>query len=488
MQTPFERLAAVLDNASANYLSEQQRQQQLADQRQYAAQHLADQRQYAAQQLAEQRQYDAQQLAEQRQYDAQQLAERRQYDEGLTNKNRAYEQEAALVKAGYLSKPVGKNTPEDIAAGAALAAQHALALRTDENDARTDTAAQRAHAAAQRKREEEGWALNPLKSDKRKAMEAAVDGGMIDFGKPAAQMTDEEIEQAYTKTRADSIARANAGDDYANRLQAEFLKADAAADPTPTVAEINRARAVFLLPSSPSSRADLQMAEQAAQQMAAQIAAQRAAFAMRARDEVADRLSDVIKKGHYPTAPAALGVPTPAPAALGAPVSTEQALGDFFGDIDAQSTTMGKAPAALGLDEEVARGRITEEVDKAWPEIESDYTLASLGDDAIRERINKKVMRTQVSSAPLSPETSYFVDPSKAEIASRLIALRDKQKAARGRLAKRRSQFEQYVPKTADAEQMRRAQIAKAILGLTKTEEAIKKNAFESTAATLAQQ
>ena len=138
----------------------------------------------------------------------------------------------------------------------------------------------------------------------------------------------------------------------------------------------------------------------------------------------------------------------------------------------------------------MARGRITEEVDKAWPEIESDYTLASLGDDAIRERINKKVMRTQVSSAPLSPETSYFVDPSKAEIASRLIALRDKQKAARGRLAKRRSQFEQYVPKTADAEQMRRAQIAKAILGLTKTEEAIKENAFKSTAAkaTLAEQ
>lgn len=31
-------------------------------------------------------------------------------------------------------------------------------------------------------------------------------------------------------------------------------------------------------------------------------------------------------------------------------------------------------------------------------------------------------------------------------------------------------------------------QLANAILGLTKTEEAIKKNAFESTAATLAQQ
>lgn len=433
MQTPFERLAAVLDNASANYLSEQQRQQQLADQRQYAAQQLADQRQYA---------------------------------EGLTNKNRAYEQEAALVKAGYLSKPVGKNTPEDIAAGAALAAQHALALRTDENDARTDTAAQRAHAAAQRKREEEGWALNPLKSDKRKAMEAAVDGGMIDFGKPAAQMTDEEIEQAYTKTRADSIARANAGDDYANRLQAEFLKADAAADPTPTVAEINRARAAN--PPKSSSRADLQMAEEAAQQMAAQMAAQRAAFAMKDRDAIRYLMSDVLKKGHYPAAPAALGAPAdPAPAAP-APVP---------------ATPAPATPTALGLDEEVARGRITEEVDKAWPDIESDYTLASLGDDAIRERINKKVMRTQVSSAPLSPETSYFVDPSKAEIASRLLTLRDNQKAALGRLAKRRPQLEKYA-----SNDEARMQLANAILGLTKTEEAIKKNAFESTAATLAQQ
>ena len=433
MQTPFERLAAVLDNASANYLSEQQRQQQLADQRQYAAQQLADQRQYA---------------------------------EGLTNKNRAYEQEAALVKAGYLSKPVGKNTPEDIAAGAALAAQHALALRTDENDARTDTAAQRAHAAAQRKREEEGWALNPLKSDKRKAMEAAVDGGMIDFGKPAAQMTDEEIEQAYTKTRADSIARANAGDDYANRLQAEFLKADAAADPTPTVAEINRARAAN--PPKSSSRADLQMAEEAAQRMAAQMAAQRAAFAMKDRDAIRYLMSDVLKKGHYPAAPAALGAPAdPAPAAP-APVP---------------ATPAPATPTALGLDEEVARGRITEEVDKAWPDIESDYTLASLGDDAIRERINKKVMRTQVSSAPLSPETSYFVDPSKAEIASRLLTLRDNQKAALGRLAKRRPQLEKYA-----SNDEARMQLANAILGLTKTEEAIKKNAFESAAATLAQQ
>ena len=370
-----------------------------------------------------------------------------------------------MVKAGYLSKPVGKNTPEDIAAGAALAAQHALALRTDENDARTDAAAQRAHAAAQRKREEEGWALNPLKSDKRKAMEAAVDGGMIDFGKPAAQMTDEEIEQAYTKTRADSIARANAGDDYANRLQAEFLKADAAADPTPTVAEINRARAAN--PPKSSSRADLQMAEEAAQQMAAQMAAQRAAFAMKDRDAIRYILSDVIKKGHYPAAPAALGAPA-APAPAPAPVPAPPAPA---------------TPTALGLDEEVARGRITEEVDKAWPDIESDYTLASLGDDAIRERINKKVMRTQVSSAPLSPETSYFVDPSKAEIASRLIALRDDQKAALGRLAKRRPQLEKYA-----SNDEARMQLANAILGLTKTEEAIKKNAFESTAATLAQQ
>ena len=103
--------------------------------------------------------------------------------------------------------------------------------------------------------------------------------------------------------------------------------------------------------------------------------------------------------------------------------------------------------------------------------------------NAIRDLINKKVMRTQVSSAPLSPETSYFVDPSKAEIASRLLTLRDNQKAALGRLAKRRPQLEKYA-----SNDEARMQLANAILGLTKTEEAIKKNAFESTAATLAQQ
>ena len=460
MQTPFERLAAVLDNASANYLSESQRQQQLADERAYAQR---------------------------------QLTEARTYEETMAEKERARAQEKALIAAGYLSKPLGQNSAEDILAATAKAAQHALAV-TEAGDAeRKDAAARRDHEAAKRNREAEEWKLNPVKSQERIAMEKVVDGGMLDFGKPAAKMTDEELTDAFTKTRADNIKRDAVGDDYANRIQSEFLKADAASDPTPTIDEIKRARAA----NSPksSSMADRQMAEEAAQQMAASIAAQRAAFAMKDRDAIRYLMSDVLKKGHYPTAPAALGTPVRA-------VSTEQALGDFFGDLDAQSTTMGKAPAALGLDEEVARGRITEEVDKAWPEIESDYTLAALGDDAIREQINAPITRTRLkprstlglmAASPYDPNPAYEQEayedrPNAAEVDSRLLVLRDKQKAARGRLAKRRSQFEQYVPKTADAEQMRRAQIAKAILGLTKTEEAIKKNAFESTAATLAQQ
>lgn len=444
MQTPFERLAAVLDNASANYLSESQRQQQLADQRQYAAQQLADQRQYA---------------------------------EGLTNKNRAYEQEAALFKAGYLSKPVGKNTPEDIAAAAALAAQHALAIRNEEESTRKDAAAKRDHDAKQREREEHGWALNPLKSDERKAMEAAVDGGMIDFGKPASKMSDEELAQANAEVKADAIKRADAGRMRANAITAEIASIKQMGT-APTDAE--RAAANRRNPPKSSSLADQQAAAMAAETEAKMMAAERVKNAAWRLNDLSDELQRLYAAHVFPDAdfaPAALGTPVRA-------VSTEQALGDFFGDLDAQSTTMGKAPAAaLGLDEEVARGRITEEVDKAWPDIESDYTLASLGDDAIRERINKKVMRTQVSSAPLSPETSYFVDPSKAEIASRLLALRDDQKAALGRLAKRRPQLEKYA-----SNDEARMQLANAILGLTKTEEAIKKNAFESTAATLAQQ
>ena len=431
MQTPFERLAAVLDNASANYLSEQQRQQQLADQRQYAEERLD---------------------------------EGRTYDEGLTNKNRAYEQEAALFKAGYLSKPVGTNTPEEIAAAAALAAQHALAIRGDEDTARKDTADQRAHDAKKRGREEQGWALNPVKSQDRIDMEKMVDGGMIDFGKVASKMTDEELATAYAQTRADAIKRGDSGVRYATQIEQEILNMQAQAGTGPTAAELSAARAKN--PPRSMSKEDREAAEQAAQQMAGDAALQRATFANVRLRELSNIREALIRTKQFPTKiPAALGDPSPKdPPPDPAPPPPPPA-------------------AALGLDEEVARGRITEEVDKAWPDIESDYTLASLGDDAIRERINKKVMRTQVSSAPLSPETSYFVDPSKAEIASRLLTLRDNQKAALGRLAKRRPQLEKYA-----SNDEARMQLANAILGLTKTEEAIKKNAFESTAATLAQQ
>ena len=460
MQTPFERLAAVLDNASANYLSESQRQQQLADQRQYAAQQLADQRQYAAQQLADQR----------------------TYDEGLTNKNRAYEQEAALFKAGYLSKPVGKNTPEEIAAAAALAAQHALAIRDEEAATRKDTAAKRDHDAKQREREEQGWALNPLKSDERKAMEAAVDGGMINFGKPASKMTDEELAQANAEVKADAIKRADAGKMRANAIITEIASIKKMGT-APTNAEIAAANARNL--PKTNSLEDRQAAMAAAAIEAKAMAEARVQNAGYRLSDLSDELQRLYAARVFPDA-------EDAPAALGAPVSTEQALGD----IDAQSTTMGKAPAALGLDEEVARGRITEEVDKAWPEIESDYTLAALGDDAIREQINAPITRTRLkprswlglmAASPYDPNPAYEQEayedrPNAAEVDSRRLVLRDKQKAARGRLAKRRSQFEQYVPKTADAEQMRRAQIAKAILGLTGTEQAVTQDAFNSVA------
>ena len=438
METPFERLAHVLDNASANYLAERQRQDNLADQRAYAAQQLADQR---------------------------------TYDEGLTNKNRAYEQEAALVKAGYLSKPVGQNTPEEIAAGTGLAAQHALAIRTDEDDTRKDTAAKRAHDAKQREREEQGWALNPLKSDERKAMEAAVDGGMINFGKQASKMTDEELVQANAEVKADAIKRADAGKMRANAIITEIASIKKMGT-APTDAE--RAAANRRNPPKSSSLADQQAAAMAAETEAKMMAAERVKNAAWRMNDLSDELQRLYAAHVFPDAdfaPAALGTPVRA-------VSTEQALGDFFGDLDAQSTTMGKAPAAaLGLDEEVARDRITEEVDRAWPDIERDYALAALGDDAIRERINKKVMRTQVSSAPLSPETSYFVDPSKAEVDRRLIDLRGEQKAARGRLAKRRSQFEKYAPNDEA-----RAKLAQAALALIGTEETVKQNSFEPVA------
>ena len=55
METPFERLAQVLDNASANYLAAEQRKARLADQRGYDGAVLADVRAYEQTQEAKQR-------------------------------------------------------------------------------------------------------------------------------------------------------------------------------------------------------------------------------------------------------------------------------------------------------------------------------------------------------------------------------------------------------------------------------------------------
>ena len=426
METPFERLAKVLDNASANYLSESQRQQQLADQRAYAAQQLADQRGYAAQQLADER---------------------------------GYRQEEALFKNGYLSKPVGQNTPEEIVAAAGLAAQHALAIRNEEESTRKDMEAKRAHDAKQREREEQGWALNPLKSDERKAMEAAVDGGMINFGKPASKMSDEELTKANAEVKADAIKRADAGDDYANRIQEEFVKANAAADPTPTAEEIKRAR--MANPPKSSSLADRQMAEETAQQMAAKIAEQRAAYAAADRTAIRYLMSDVLKKGHYPAAPAALGVPTPGPAEAPTPVS-------------APAPT---APAALGLDDQVKRNVISAGIDKDWPQIQEDYQIAALGDDAIRERINQPTLtRSRLSRFAYEPAISRPATP--AEVAARLEGIRSSQAEAKQRLRKRRGDLALYAP--ADPE---RAKQLASILALFPQESAVTQNSFNSVVA-----
>ena len=432
METPFERLAKVLDNASANYIGERQRQDNLADQRAYEAQQLADQHKYAAGVLADDR----------------------SYREGIDARKR----EQALIDTGYLTKPLGQNTAADIAAAVEKASADALATRSEADSTRKDAAAKREHEAMQRKREEAGWALNPVKSDERKAMESAVDGCMIDFGKAASQMTDEELNAAFVKARADSIRRANAGDDYANRIQEEFVKANAAADPTPTVEEIKRAR--MANPPKSSSLADRQMAEEAAQQMAAKIAEQRAAYA--AADRTASRylMSDVLKKGHYPTAPAALGVPTPAPAEAPAPVS------------DPAPT----APAALGLDDQVKRNVISAGIDKDWPQIQEDYQIAALGDDAIRERINQPTLtRSRLSRFEYEPAISRPATP--AEVAARLEGIRSSQAEAKQRLRKRRGDLALYAP--ADPE---RAKQLASILALFPQESAVTQNAFNSVA------
>ena len=264
---------------------------------------------------------------------------------------------------------------------------------------------------------------------------------------------------AFVKARADSIHRANAGDDYANRIQEEFVKANAAADPTPTVEEIKRAR--MANPPKSSSLADRQMAEETAQQMAAKIAEQRAAYAAADRTAIRYLMSDVLKKGHYPTAPAALGVPTPAPAEAPAPVS-------------APAPT---APAALGLDDQVKRNVISAGIDKDWPQIQEDYQIAALGDDAIRERINQPTLtRSRLSRFEYEPAISRPATP--AEVAARLEGIRSSQAEAKQRLRKRRGDLALYAP--ADPE---RAKQLASILALFPQESAVTQNAFNSVAA-----
>lgn len=420
METPFERLAQVLDNASANYLAAEQRKARLADQRGYDGAVLADARAYEQTQEAKQR-------------------------------------EQALIAAGYLTKPLGQNTPEEIATAVATASAHALAIRNEEAETRRETGAKREHDAKARKREEQTWELNPVKSQDRTAMEKEVDGGMIDFGKPAAMMTDEELGAAYAKTHADAIKRGDSGVRYATQIEQEIQNTQALTDTTPTAAELRAARAQNAPRSM--SKEDREAAEQAAQQMAGQAAMQRAAFANVRLKGLTDIREALIRTKQFPNEiPAALAPqdsqtpPTAAPA----------------------PTTL---PAALGLDDEVKRDVVRASVDKDWPQIHEDYQLAALGDDAIRERINKPMGRiARLSRGSYDPVT--FTAPTPAVVAARLASVRADQDEARQRLRRRRGDLALYAP-----EDPERAKQLASILALFPQENAVTQNAFNSVAA-----
>ena len=125
----FDRLARVLDNASANYLSEAQRRQRLAEQTLRAD--ALRKEGYAREDSVRKEGYArADALRD----------EQRKYIEA----QKALDRERELVKAGFLTKKAGTNTPEEIDAAIAEQARRALMIRGEED---ADRAAEREQKA-----------------------------------------------------------------------------------------------------------------------------------------------------------------------------------------------------------------------------------------------------------------------------------------------------------------------------------------------------
>lgn len=114
----FDRLARVFDNATENYVGEQQRQRRLADERAYAERQLANQRAYAEDTRNAGWAHDDAQIKDQR-ADSKTVRDAGwEHDKGVTGEERVYSEKQAITRmliAGQFLAPADAGNPAKVA-------------------------------------------------------------------------------------------------------------------------------------------------------------------------------------------------------------------------------------------------------------------------------------------------------------------------------------------------------------------------------------
>ena len=427
----FDRLARVLDNASANYLSEAQRRQRLAEQT-------------LREDTLRQEGYDRADAVRNAGYAREDSVrdEQRKYLEAQKERER----EQALIAAGFLTKKLGTNTPEEIDAAIAEQARRALMIRNDDDARRNFDATIRGNTLAELPAVTEAARAARAEAERKRKRTAFVE----EFGD--AKLT--ALEQEIASLQSMVIA-------------------------TPTEGELARARTLAGPPRNQSPEAVTEW-ENSVKTLADNMAQARVISAVPMLKDARLTYNELLKQGYVPRQQ-----PTPAPAAL-----TDPNAGD--------NPPPPSPQLAPTLDQRIAQQALGEKADKLWPRIASLYDEATLSDDAIRQRISAPVARRRAGatfSAPLvlgmasSAATQFPVDwentaPTAKEQQQRLAAERAAQAKKQAEAAKLILQLTDYVP--ADPERRQKLAEMRARLNLQPTTAAAKQDNFAKVANTLA--
>ena len=449
----MDRLARVLDAQSADYVSEMRRQRDMAQAREQelidagfltkplgknTPEDIAAAVQAKAAFALTGRQDVERKRGVEAETDALRLRRMKQEADDYRSRDQLREQE--LVDAGYLTKPVGRNTPEEIAAAENSKAVFAQGKRANEQSIEDFNAWKR------------GKEKDSYRSPQRQAKEQVVENSLVPHTKAPSDMSDAELDAAYSAAVADVIERAGRGEKFADGVQEQVAAALKDLDGVPTEADVARAKASLGRPRSMSQR-DLAEWEQQAMQLAQQAAQGRQVVSMRNLKYLRGLQEQLAAKGRFPTAnPLVAPGTTPGGTTPGTTQASDSDISGF-GNGGPGKGGPGGAPAALSpLEAEVNADAAAEEAARKWPEIAALFQTATTTDDALRQKIaaDKTVMRSKPASLlqvmAASPYGNPFYVDEPVSVAPTAVEKRDSLADEMQKIAAARASLSAFGP------------------------------------------